>query len=64
MTYEQIYDSATRADEAFHAECVRQFGKAAGDKRYLPRLHDERTASAANAFQVAMAELRRAWGRA
>lgn len=64
MTYEQLYDQATAADAAFHAECVRQFGKDAGDKRYIPRLYDERTASAANAFQLAMGELRRAWGRA
>lgn len=33
-TFKQIYQEAKDADDAWHAELVKQFGKQAGDKRY------------------------------
>lgn len=54
MNKQDLHDRAKVADEAFQAECVRQFGKDAGDKRYQSKLHDDRTRLAREAFRAAM----------
>lgn len=58
MTNEQkaLYDAAKAADDAFSAECVRQFGANAGTYRYLPYYYDATTREAAATFHRAMDE--------
>lgn len=56
MTTHKLYQAAIAADKVFHDNCVRQFGDAAGDKRYQPQLHDEETRAAGDAMQRATNE--------
>ena len=51
------YQAALDADEAFHRECVRQFGELAGDCRYQPELHDETTSQARTHYQESISRL-------
>lgn len=50
----QTYLRMVEADNAFHAECVRQFGRNAGDRRYETASHDDRTRAARDAFLAAV----------
>jgi len=47
------YEEAKSADLAFYTECVRQFGHAAPDMRYLSTAHDKQTAKARDAYRLA-----------
>lgn len=50
MNRHPLYQAALDADAAFHAAVVAQFGaKAAGDMRYMRRLHNPATAAARDA---------------
>lgn len=62
--FQRLYASALKADERFHAEVVRQFGKKrAGDMRYRSNQHDARTCLAADCKHAADDELRKHWER-
>jgi len=62
MTNKHVaYQLAKQADDAFEAELDRQFGTDACDKRYMGRLHDQRTAAAREAYRAACAKLHDAW---
>jgi hypothetical protein len=39
--YKQLYQEATAAEDAWHNELVKQFGKQAGDKRYTKEAKGE-----------------------
>jgi hypothetical protein len=46
-----LYRKAQKADDAFHAEVVRQFGvRRAGDMRYRTETHDAQTRAAGEAY--------------
>jgi hypothetical protein len=50
-----LHRAAYRADDAFHAEVIRQFGAdRAATMRYVVREHDERTSFARDQYQTAM----------
>lgn len=52
---EAAHAVAMKADEAFHVELVRQFGKKnAGDARYRSEDHDRATSEAHFTFMAAM----------
>lgn len=51
--YTEQYKITQRADDAFQAAVIRQFGKRnAGDMRYRSSLHNAETRAAANAYHV------------
>lgn len=53
---------AQAADDAFHADLVRQFGaKRAGDMRYAPSSYDDMTAESAHKFKIAINRLHAVW---
>lgn len=54
MSRAESFAALQAADDQFQAELERQFGKRAGDARYDPTLHDERTADARRAYRAAM----------
>lgn len=55
MVCRALYRQAQQADNAFSAECTRQFGRLAGDMRYHNSAHDERTRAARDKYKSAMA---------
>ena len=55
------YAAAKLSDDNFEYELDRQFGADAGDKRYIGRLHDDKTAAARELYRVACAKLHDAW---
>lgn len=60
--FQRLYQAAIKADERFHAEVVRQFGKKrAGDMRYRSNQHDAQTSLAADCKHAADDALRAAW---
>ena len=48
------YFAAKTADDLFQAELERQFGKKAGDMRYVPAAHDAKTKHARAVYLKSM----------
>lgn len=59
----ELFNAAVSADDAFQAECLRQFGSRAADGRYNRSAHDARTRAALDRKLEADDDLRAAQGQ-